>query len=72
MSKFIESSASRESSVEIMEAILKVAGGNADTADNIWGAPNSGELVAIIEIVTNNGQLDTSDFVWGESGIDRA
>lgn len=69
MSKFIESADSRETSTELMEAILKVAGGNEERAELIWeDGPESGELVAIVEIVTGNGIYETTDFCWGEFG----
>lgn len=68
MSNFIESASSRETSVEIMEAILKVANGNEQIAEQIWEDASDAELVAIIEIVTNNGMHETTDFVWGAAG----
>ncbi|MFT0137264.1 YccJ family protein [Alcanivoracaceae bacterium MT1] len=73
MSKFIESAASRETSVELMEAILEVAGGDEAIAEQIWedGARDE-ELVAIIEIVTKNGVHETTDFCWGAAGTDWA
>jgi len=71
MSQFIESAASRETSVELMEAILKVSGGNEARAEKIWeDGPSDAEQVAIIEIVTNNGMHETTDFVWGADGSD--
>lgn len=69
MTSFIESAASRETSVELMEAILEVAQGDEDRAVKIWedGATDA-ELTAIIEIVTKNGMYETTDFCWGASG----
>lgn len=72
MSAFVESAASRETSKEIMEAILKVAGGNEAFAEEIWEHPRNEEMVAIVEIVTNNGMHETTDFVWGAAGQDWA
>lgn len=69
MSNFIESAESRETSRELMEAILKVAGRDEEKAKQIWeDGPDSGELVCIIEIVTKNGIYETTDFYWGEAG----
>lgn len=67
--KFIESADSRETSVELMQAILQVAGGDEAKAEGIWeDGPDSTELVAIIEIVTKNGQHETTEFCWGAAG----
>ena len=52
MSKFIESSESRETSVELMEAILYVAG-SEDAAERVWEDPTAAEALAIWERVTN-------------------
>lgn len=68
MSKFIETAASRETSTELMEAILKVANGDESEAERIWEDASDAELVAIVEIVTNNGMYETTDFVWGSAG----
>lgn len=69
MKSFIESAESRETSGELMEAILKVAGGDEAKAEAIWAdGPNSSELAAIIEIVTKNGQHETTEFCWGAAG----
>lgn len=72
MNKFIESSASRETSPELMSAILKVANGDETEAERIWEDATDAELVAVIEIVTNNGMHETTDFVWGVAGSDWA
>lgn len=69
MTSFIETADSRETSVELMEAILKVAGQDEEKAAQIWEeGPNAEELTAIIEIVTKNGMHVTEDFCWGEEG----
>lgn len=69
MSEFIESAASRETSTELMEAILKVAQDDESRAEDIWeDGPSDAELTAIVEIVTKNGMYDTTDFFWGAAG----
>lgn len=66
---FIESGASRETSDELMEAILFAAGGDEARAERIWeNGPNDAELVCIIERVTKNGLHETTDFCWGAAG----
>lgn len=70
---FIAESDSRLTSPELMSAIYTVAGNYSD-AVLLWeNGPTSGELVSLIEIVTNNGRAgDTSDFMWGDAGINWA
>ena len=69
MSNFIQTADSRETSPELMDAIYQVAGESEAKAEDIWeNGPNGGELVAIIEIVTNNGMHETTEFVWGSMG----
>ena len=69
MSNFIQTAESRETSIELMEAIYQVAGNDDAHAEFIWEeGPTSGELVAIIEVVTKNGMHETTDFVWGSMG----
>lgn len=67
MSKFIESAASRDTSVELMEAILYVAG-SEDAAVRVWEEPTEPEALAVWERVTKNGLNDSTDFVWGAAG----
>lgn len=67
---FIGSADSRETSPEIMAAIIHVAGGDEEEADRIWTEPTPDELVSIWERVTKNGLRDSSEFVWGGSGSD--
>lgn len=67
MSKFIESADSRDTSVELMEAILYVAG-NETNAVRVWEEPTATEALAIWERVTKNGLLESSDFCWGVAG----
>jgi hypothetical protein len=69
MEKFMQTAYAKETSVELMEAILLAAGGDEEKADAIWAnGPTSGELVAIVEIVTKNGMYETTDFAWGSAG----
>jgi hypothetical protein len=68
MTEFLKSADTRETSTEIIEAIWTVSGRNETVANRIWDAPESGELVAIWEIVTKNGLIDECTFVWGASG----
>lgn len=72
MNAFIESAESRETSRELMEAMLYVAGGNERRADKLWQEPGPGELLAIWERVTKNGLIPSADFCWGASGSDWA
>lgn len=68
MTTFTETSDSRETSTEIMEAILYVAGGNETEAVRVWEAPTEAEMIAIWERVTNNGLHDETQFCWGAAG----
>ena len=69
MTSFIETAASRETSEELMEAILRVAGNDENRATKIWeDGPTDAELVAIVEIVTGNGRTKTTDYCWGAAG----
>ena len=69
MSNFIETADSRETSTELMEAILFAADGNEARAEQIWAdGPSDAELVCIVERVTKNGLHETTDFVWGAAG----
>ena len=67
---FLDSSDSRETSEELIKAILFAAGNDSVIALSIWeNGPTDAELVCIVERVTNNGVLETTDFVWGANGI---
>ena len=68
MPAFLDSADSRETSIELMEAILKVAGDNKVEAASIWEDPTEEQKIAIWEVATKNGLIDASDFCWGESG----
>jgi len=73
MSNFVNLADSRETSVELMEAILAAAGNDEALALDIReNGPDSAHLSAIIEIVTKNGLYDTTDFVWGAAGTNWA
>lgn len=71
MSEFLSTAASRETSPELMEAILAVAG-NESRAVRVWEDPTEAEALAIWERVTKNGLLDSGEFTWGASGSDWA
>ena len=71
MVAFIASAASRETSPEIMEAIAFLAR-NVAEAEALWadGEGACGTVTDVWEIVTKNGRLDASGFVWGAAGSD--
>lgn len=67
---FIASADSRETSVEIMQAIAFFAQ-NADEAVALWEGDGFGSVchpTDLWEHVTNNGQRDASEFFWGAAG----
>ena len=68
MKTFIETADSRETSKEIMEAIVFVAGGDSAEAVRIWEEPTEAEMLAIWERVTQNGLHNASAFFWGCDG----
>lgn len=72
MTTFIESAASRETSVEIMDAILWLARGNEAEAVRIWEEPTDKEMLALWERVTKNGLVSADEFCWGAAGSDWA
>ena len=59
---------SRETSEEIMAAILRVAGGCTEEAERVWASPYESEIVAIVEIATRNGQIPADSLCWGAEG----
>ena len=81
---FIDTADARETSPEIMSAILWVARGcdaeriwfalgeDETEAERIWADPSDAELLAIWERVTKNGLINASEFCWGASGSDWA
>lgn len=69
--RFLDTTESRETSRELMEAILKVANGDEQEAVRIWEDPTEAEIVAIVESVTNNGlRGEPWDYCWGDSGAE--
>lgn len=67
MTDFISTADSRETSVEIMEAILAVAGSQS-AAVRVWDEPTYEETLAVWERVTKNGLRDSTDYCWGAAG----
>ena len=67
MTDFLSTAASRETSPELMDAILAVAG-NESRAVRVWEEPTEAEALAIWERVTKNGLIDSGEFVWGADG----
>jgi len=65
--QFINSSNSRQTSPEILEAIVRQSDSARNPAD-IWDDPTYPEALAIWEIVTDNGLRDSTDYLWGEAG----
>ena len=65
--EFITTADSRETSAEIMEAILVVAGSDAASV-RVWEEPTYEEALAVWERVTNNGLIPSADYCWGASG----
>jgi len=69
---FADSADSRETSKEIIDAILAVAGNSDAEAVRVWEAPTEAEALAVWERVTKNGLRDSADYCWGASGSDWA
>lgn len=67
-SEFLSSADSRETSRELMDAILYVAGGDEAVAVRVWEDPTEAEALAVWERVTNNGLTPSNEFCWGVSG----
>jgi len=66
--EWIGEACSRETSREIMAAIVRVAGGSPEEAARIWSSPTEAELAAIGEIATRNGQIPADSLCWGAEG----
>lgn len=64
---FIQSADSRETSAEIMGAIDWLSTSEKD-AERIWASPTNEEMLAIWERATNNGNVDSDELYWGDSG----
>lgn len=67
MDNFISTADSRETSIEVMEAIRAVAGSD-EAAVRVWEDPSYEEALAVWERVTNNGLRDSTNYCWGASG----
>jgi hypothetical protein len=68
--KFIASADSRETSPEIMEAIVFFAR-DLKEAEDLWNGDGFGRICNpsdMWEHVTKNGLRDATDFCWGASG----
>lgn len=68
---FLASADSRETSIEIMRAIVAFAR-NANDAEIIWedGIENwfPGSAKAFVNMVTSDGAFDPTEFHWGAAG----
>lgn len=65
---FLDSADSRNTSSELMDAIFLVAGKSDSEAVRVWEDPTEPETLAIWEIVTKNGLIPSSQFIWGAAG----
>lgn len=65
---FLDSADSYQTSIEIMEAIVKIASNPVEALD-IWAEPNDVELLRVWEIVTKNGNIHSGSFFWGRAGV---
>lgn len=61
---FMKSADSRETSEEVMEAIMNVSK-SADDAVRIWESTTREEFIAVWERSTKNGLIDGNDLFWG-------
>ena len=64
---FVDTAGSRETSPELMVAILTLAKGNEELAARIWADPTDAELTSIHEIATCRLR-PAPYFCWGASG----
>jgi len=64
--QFMNSSDSRQTSQEILEAIAIQSDRERSQAD-IWDAQTYQEALAIWERVTDNGRRDSADYLCGEA-----
>lgn len=67
MTDFANSADSRETSQEIIDAIVRLSQ-NEKEAIRIWESPTYEESLAIWERVTDNGLRDSNEYCWGASG----
>lgn len=73
MNTFIESAAEKNTSVEILEAILHISKNYEDVAELCWETGLIKALMNIvIKMVTQDGKLDTTEFHWGNAGTEWA
>lgn len=68
MTTFINTADSRNTSAELLDAMLYIANGDETVADRIWQDPTEAEIIAIYERVTKNGLIDPAEFKWGACG----
>lgn len=66
--RFLETAETRKTSPEIMRAILEVAGGSEARALAIWLDPDEESFLEIYSIVTCQGMIDSTAFIWGDHG----
>lgn len=67
---FVCSAESRETSVEIMEAIAGFAR-TTEEAEALWNGDGFGTVCTVTDLwerVTQNGRFDPSEFCWGAAG----
>jgi hypothetical protein len=67
---FIATADSRETSPKIMEAIAFFARNKAE-AESLWDGDGFGAVCTPLDLwenVTNNGQIDDTEFCWGAAG----
>lgn len=64
---FCDEADARGTSEELMEAISMVAHDYAECCA-IWAAPTEAQMLAVWEIVTDNGIRASSDYCWGAAG----
>ena len=68
--EFVASAVSRETSPEIMEAIVFFARSRGE-AEELWNGDGFGRICDLIDLwehVTKNGLRDATDFCWGAAG----
>lgn len=65
---FVASAERGETSMEIVVALLEIAGYNLDLAAAYWADPSDTIITNVYEIVTKNGLIDGGGFFWGAAG----
>lgn len=66
--EFLESASSRETSIEILAAMLTIAKDDVSEATRMWESATDTELLAIWANVTQHGKIDSESFCWGAAG----